>query len=81
MNLRPAVHVWDTVTQQQLLGLRSEGAFTGWTEFSPDGNTVLALSWHGLAELWRAPTWEAIAAMEQSEVLPPNPGIASREAP
>jgi WD40 repeat protein/tRNA A-37 threonylcarbamoyl transferase component Bud32 len=73
MSLRPAVHLWDPVAQRDLLSLHSDGAFTGWTQFSPDGNTILALSWHGLAELWRAPSWETIEAIQRLEDQLPSP--------
>jgi WD40 repeat protein len=64
-DLQPALEIWDYVAQRGLLSLHSQGRFTGWTEFSPDGNTLLALSWHGLAELWRAPSWAEIEAAEK----------------
>lgn len=81
MSLRPAVHLWDPVTQRELLSLHSAGAFTGWTEFSPDGNTLLAVSWHGLAELWRAPSWETIEAIERTANPSPSPKTALTETP
>jgi WD40 repeat protein len=64
-DLQPALEIWDYVAQRGLLSLHSQGRFTGWTEFSPDGNTLLALSWHGLAELWRAPSWAEIETAEK----------------
>jgi WD40 repeat protein len=66
--LQPAVEVWDIATGRGLLSLRSQGRFTGWTEFSPDGNTLLALSWHGATELWRAPSWAEIEAAERGDL-------------
>ena len=69
-DLHPAVEIWDYVAQRGLLSLRSRGAFTGWTEFSPDGNTLLALSWEGVAELWHAPSWAEIEAAEKGRVTP-----------
>jgi WD40 repeat protein len=68
--LQPAVEIWDYVAQRGLLSLRSRGKFTGWIEFSPDGNTLLALSWHGLAELWHAPSWAEIEAAEKQQKAP-----------
>ena len=64
MRLQPALVVWDFAIQRQLLSLQSVGEFTGWTEFSPDGNTLLGLSWTGVADLYRAPTWQEIEAEE-----------------
>jgi WD40 repeat protein len=69
-DLQPAVELWDYVSQRGLLSLRSRGKFTGWTEFSPDGNTLLSLSWHGVAELWHAPSWAEIEAAEGGQVTP-----------
>jgi eukaryotic-like serine/threonine-protein kinase len=70
---KPSVRFWDPVRQRMvrdLLSLRSQGKFTGWTEFSPDGNTLLALSWDGWAELWRAPSWAEIEAAEAGGATP-----------
>ena len=69
-DLQRAVEIWDYVAQRGLVSLRSRGAFTGWTEFSPDGNTLLALSWEGVAELWHAPSWAEIEAAEKGQVAP-----------
>ena len=66
-----AVEIWDYVTQRSLLSLPSRGAsYTGWSEFSPDGNTLLALNWYGLAELWHAPSWAEIEAAEKGQGVP-----------
>lgn len=64
-DLQPAVEIWDYVAQRSLLSLRSQGRFTTWLGFSPDGNTLLTLSWHGQAELWHAPSWAEIEAAEE----------------
>jgi WD40 repeat protein len=66
-DLQRAVEIWDYVAQRDLLSLRSRGMFTSWTEFSPDGNTLLALSWEGVAELWHAPSWAEIEEREFHE--------------
>ncbi len=70
MALQPAVVLWDYTIQRQLIGLQSDGAWTSWTAFSPDGNTLLALSWGGLAELYRAPSWEEIEGEEKGQKTP-----------
>jgi WD40 repeat protein len=62
--LQPAIHVWDYLGQRDLIRLDGVGNWTLWTGFSPDGNTLVALSWHGVAELWHAPSWEDIEAAE-----------------
>jgi WD40 repeat protein len=63
--LQPAIQVWDYVSQRELIRLDGVGNWTMWTGFSPDGNTLAALSWHGVAELWHAPSWEEIEAAEK----------------
>lgn len=68
-DLQPAVEVWDYLARRSLLSLRSRGRFTTWLEFSPDGNTLLALSWHGQAELWHAPSWAEIEAAEKGPMI------------
>jgi len=70
MRLQPALVVWDYTIQRQLISLQSVGEFTGWTQFSPDGNTLLGLSWSGVADLYRAPSWEEIAAEEKEQETP-----------
>jgi WD40 repeat protein len=70
MDLQPALVVWDYTLQRQLLSLPSDGGFKGWTEFSPDGNTLLGLSWSGVADLYRAPSWEEIETEEKGEKAP-----------
>ena len=69
-SLKPALRIWDYRVGRDLLSLYSEGHYTGWTEFSPDGNTLLAVSWDGVAELWRAPSWAEIEAEEKGRAVP-----------
>ena len=64
------VHIWDYLVERELLSLDSQDRSTGWIHFSPDGNTLLAVSWHGLAELWHAPSWAEIEAAETRESVP-----------
>jgi WD40 repeat protein len=68
--LQPALVVWDYAIQRQLISLQSVGNWTGWTQFSPDGNTLLGLSWAGVADLYRAPSWEEIEAAEGEQKTP-----------
>jgi WD40 repeat protein/predicted Ser/Thr protein kinase len=70
MALQPALVVWDYTIHRQLISLQSAGEFTGWTQFSPDGNTLLGLSWSGVADLYRAPSWEEIEAAEKQAENP-----------
>ena len=60
-----AVKLWDLATHRELLTLPAEGFFFSDVAFSPDGNTLVATSPAGIAHLWRAPSWEEIAAEEQ----------------
>ena len=70
MGLQPALRVWDYSIERDLISLKSVGEFTGWTGFSPDGNTLLGLSWTGVVDLYRAPSWDEIAAEERTEKRP-----------
>jgi eukaryotic-like serine/threonine-protein kinase len=62
-----AVKVWDFRNKLDLITLPAEGALLGQTEFSPDGNTLAALNWHGALRLWRAPSWAEIEAAESKK--------------
>jgi WD40 repeat protein len=64
------VHIWDYLVERELLSLNSQDRSAGCIQFSPDGNTLLAVSWHGLAELWRAPSWAEIEAAEKGQGVP-----------
>ena len=67
---QPALVVWDYTIQRQLISLQSVGDFKGWTQFSPDGNALLGLSWSGVADLYRAPSWEEIESNEGEQKTP-----------
>ena len=62
-----AVKLWDLATHRELLTLPAEGFFFSDVAFSPDGNTLAATSIAGIAHLWRAPSWEEIAAAEKTQ--------------
>ncbi len=62
-----AVKLWDLATHRELLTLPAEGFFFSDVAFSPDGNTLVATSLAGIAHLWRAPSWEEIAAAEKKQ--------------
>lgn len=70
MRLQPTLVVWDYTIQRQLISLPSVGDFKGWIQFSPDGNTLLGLSWQGVADFYRAPSWEEIEAEEREQKTP-----------
>jgi WD40 repeat protein len=63
---RDAIKLWDTATQRELLTLRVDGLYFLTQGFSPDGNVLMATSLLGVAHLWRAPSWEDIAAAERA---------------
>jgi len=68
--LQPGVRVWDYLVERDLIALYTRGGWMGWTEFSPDGNTLLAVSWYGVANLFRAPSWEEIEGAEKGQAAP-----------
>jgi WD40 repeat protein len=59
-----AVVLWDLSARQPLLSLPGNGRFFFHIAFSPDENTLVAISMSGTAELWRAPSWAEIEAAE-----------------
>jgi WD40 repeat protein len=59
-----AVVVWDLESRRQLVALAGEGAIFNCVGFSPDGNVICACNSRGDVYLWRAPTFEEIAAAE-----------------
>ena len=60
-----AVKLWDLAARREVLSLQGVGAIFGGLNFSPDGNTLAAVAMTGAASLWRAPSWEEIAAAEK----------------
>jgi WD40 repeat protein len=70
-----AVKLWDIQTHQELITLAGEGALTISLRFSPDGNKLIALnlldSNHELrVQIWRAPSWAQIEAVEKENKQP-----------
>jgi eukaryotic-like serine/threonine-protein kinase len=61
---KDAVKLWDITTQRELLTLTADGQFFLHVSFSPDGRTLAATSFAGLAYVWRAPSWAEIQAVE-----------------
>ncbi|HJQ81793.1 MAG TPA: WD40 repeat domain-containing protein, partial [Lacipirellulaceae bacterium] len=59
-----AVGVWDLESRRQLVALASDGSGGRGVGFSPDGNVIGAVNSRGDMFLWRAPTFEEIAAVE-----------------
>jgi hypothetical protein len=54
-----------------LLTLASSGVVFAKTDFSPDGNILSSIDALGYLHLWRAPSWEEIAAVEAKETGQP----------
>jgi WD40 repeat protein len=69
---KDAVKLWDIATRREILTLQTQG--DGDTFFqiacSPDESTLAATSFTGVAHLWRAPSWEEIAAAERKGARP-----------
>jgi WD40 repeat protein len=67
---RDAVKLWDLVAHRELLTLQGEGQYFPHLTFSPDGNALAAVSFDGIAHLWRAPSWAEIEAAEKRQTAP-----------
>ncbi len=68
---KDAVRLWDLTTQRELLSLQGEGELIfAHVAFSPDGSTLMATSFAGIANLWRAPSWAEIEAVEKGAGTP-----------
>jgi WD40 repeat protein len=67
---REAVKLWDVGTRQELLTLGGTGTTLGEARWSADGDVILAgTPW----QVWRAPSWEVIAAAESKPRDAVNP--------
>ncbi len=62
-----ALHLWDVASWQDVLTLKAEGSIFGSANFSPDGNTLGTSSNEHILNVWRAPSWEEINAVEAKE--------------
>ena len=65
-----AVKLWDIQTHQELITLAGEGSLTTFLRFSPDGNKLITLNLDSeyklRLQIWRAPSWEQIEAVEKA---------------
>ena len=66
-----ALILWDTASWQNVLTLAGQGAGFYKTAFSPDGNTVGSLNVDGNLQIWRAPSWAEIGAVEPASARRP----------
>jgi WD40 repeat protein len=64
-NGQEAVKLWETAHWQDLLTLPGSGSLFQATAFSPDGNVLGSVNLAGVLHLWRAPSWDEIAAAEK----------------
>jgi WD40 repeat protein len=62
-----ALRIWDTKSWQELITLAADGSHFLLTAFSPDGNLLAGSPERGRLHLWRAPSWDEIAAAEAKE--------------
>ena len=62
-----SVRLWDVDSWQEVLTLEGTGFEFNFTAFSPNGNLIGTLSSEGALRVWRAPSWEEIAAAEAKE--------------
>ena len=62
-----SLKIWDLESGQTMLTLPGEGGPCWETAFSPDGNTLVTRHELGMLDIWRAPSWEEIAAAEAKE--------------
>jgi WD40 repeat protein len=68
-----AVKLWDVPTRQEVATLAGEGLISGGMAFSPDGNMLVGINAQGKAHIWRAPSFDEIAAEEARSDSPRAP--------
>jgi eukaryotic-like serine/threonine-protein kinase len=66
-----ALRLWDMESWQNVITLQGTGSIFYTPLYSPDGSSVGAISTSGILNVWRAPSWEEIAAAEAKD--PPSP--------
>jgi eukaryotic-like serine/threonine-protein kinase len=62
-----AIKLWDVGSYEGLLTLEGQGSRFYRTAFSPDGNILGSMTEKGVLHLWRAPSFEELAATEAKE--------------
>jgi WD40 repeat protein len=63
--VKDAVKLWDLASHREILSLQGRGNWYLHVTFSPDGNTLTATALSGCTEVWHAPSWEEIEAVER----------------
>jgi WD40 repeat protein len=61
-----ALKLWNTESWQEVLTLEGQGSMFRPTAFSPDGSAIGTMNTTGILHIWRAPSWEEIAAKEKT---------------
>jgi WD40 repeat protein len=64
---REAVRLYDADSFLPVLTLAASGSLFQRTAFSPDGTVLAGSNEEGELHLWRAPSWEEIAAAEAAD--------------
>ncbi len=62
-----SVKLWDMHTHQELITLTSESAILIALVFTPDGNKIVGYNDKGRIQIWRAPSWAEIEAVENGQ--------------
>jgi WD40 repeat protein/tRNA A-37 threonylcarbamoyl transferase component Bud32 len=62
-----SVKLWDMHTHQELITLTSENTILIALVFTPDGNRIIGYNDKGRIQIWRAPSWAEIEAVEARE--------------
>jgi WD40 repeat protein/serine/threonine protein kinase len=78
---KDAVKLWDLATQREILTLTPQEACDSFFQIacSPDGSTLAATSFTGVTHLWRAPSWDEIAATERRAAPQPGGGATANK--
>jgi hypothetical protein len=61
-----SVKLWDIHTHQELITFAGEGAIMVALAFSPDGNKIIGWNDRRRLQIWRAPSWAQIEAVEKT---------------
>ena len=70
-----AIKLWDTTSHQEVMNIEAKGTFFRNPAYLEDGRTLVATSVNireAALNVWRAPTWEEIAAEEAEKAQRAN---------